>query len=168
MHKEKPIFQARANQICQVAQGILVTLSACHKYTCQHLLSMSTSLSTIAAEYLTGYHCWMNCPFGRPICDLNVRLIKGLLCQNQDDWLEYLHNLDPETWQELIEESRNTKRVLAEMKSESSSVVAETEDEDEVQNAETDKEDEEEKSSNGGDENEHDDEDKDDESDDWW
>ncbi|RKY12743.1 MAG: hypothetical protein DRP65_00035 [Planctomycetota bacterium] len=87
----------------------------------------------------------------------------GFYSNNQDKWLEYLHDLDPKTWQELIEEKRNTERVLAEMEAEKSGAVAETEQEE--PHAESNKEDEQVNPSDKGDEDE---EDEDDDSDDWW
>jgi len=80
MNKGKSTFWTRANQLCQITQGILPTLSTANKYTCQNLLSASTGLRTIAAKYLTVCHCWTNCLFGRPIGGLNVRLVKK--CKN--------------------------------------------------------------------------------------
>ena len=43
---------------------------------------------------------------------------KGYYAKDQDEWFEYLHDLDPKTWQQLIEEKRNRERVLEEMEAE--------------------------------------------------
>ena len=43
---------------------------------------------------------------------------RGLFAKDQDEWLEHLHNADPDTWRDLIEEKRNNERVRSEIEME--------------------------------------------------
>jgi hypothetical protein len=43
---------------------------------------------------------------------------RGFYAKDDDEWLEYLHDLDPATWQLLIEQKENMERVRAEMEAE--------------------------------------------------
>ena len=99
---------------------------------------------------------------------------KGFYAKDQDEWLEYLRDLDPKTYQRLIEEERERERVLAETetenvteKQEENGEEGETESTKEQEKPpDEDNEDEEhEEDDNDEDEEEEDD---DDESDDWW
>jgi hypothetical protein len=71
-------------------------------------------------------HCF-ECPHFRVFAEGDIERCRyeyeelkqrGYYAKDQDEWLEYLHDLDPETWQELIEQKENMERVRAEMEAE--------------------------------------------------
>jgi len=94
---------------------------------------------------------------------------KGFYAKDQDEWLEYLRDLDPKTYQRLIEEERERERVLAETETEN---VTEKQEEGETESTKEQEkppdEDNEDEEDEGDDNDEDEKEDDDDESDDWW
>jgi hypothetical protein len=77
-------------------------------------------------QEVTYYYCASECPkYGVhidgdvPRCRHEFEKLRseGYYAKG-DEWLEYLEDLDPQTWQRLIEEKRNRERVLEEMENE--------------------------------------------------
>jgi hypothetical protein len=64
------------------------------------------------------YGVWEEWDLERCRYEYQERKEKGLYAKSQEEWEEYLHDLDPETWREAIEERRTRERVLAEMEAE--------------------------------------------------
>lgn len=89
----------------------------------------------------------------------------GLYAETEEEWLAYLEQADPETWQKLIEEQRNHQRVREEMEAEDWIRHEEIEDEAEDAGSKTATEEKDEKYEKHQDKDERDEEDEEEEED---
>ena len=128
-------------------------------------------------EEVTYYHCASECSKHDVHVEGDIPRCKyehdelqasGYYAKTEDEWLEALSEIDPQTYQRLTEEKRNRERVLEEMKAERSSVVTENDGEEREQEPQNPEQDGEDEPESDEDPFEEDEVDEDEESDDWW